>query len=336
MPIAGLAEVGAQTGTGPRNVHAAEFIANMTSADSTIGAVTTSDWCSYAGVWTKVGSIVGSTTDASSRVASIWVDSDMEGTVNGENYSLWITPSPAVDAIFGFYSRTSAALADNLFYFDSTCAAVDPISNTSLKVLLDTTQCYIPLSTADGSFTTAYPIYGTVAYGDIADATVNVNTLTATGTFSHGSQAGTFTGLKISNTVSGSLGMWAMGQYTVMTETADSLTGFSSAGAFEIAQAGAVTNHHDSAVIDLRDNDSSSGGGAHPAGSYIRIRQSGSKNSATGRMNFANFYSEDEASTYDSNRMLSATSAQTQTHSIRCFINDTPIYLMATTTAPAA
>lgn len=204
------------------------------------------------------------------------------------------------------------------------------------ECVVNTTDCFIPMSSIEGTLTFAYPFAFTTTHGEIGDNTVNANTLAVTGTFNHVSEGGVLTGLKLTTTASGSLGMWGMGLYCIWDEDHDSLTGFSTAGAFEHVVSGEVAHMHDSAVIDLRDNNTGTVSPSHPAGSYIRIRASGDKTSETGRRNFVNFYTEDVAFTYDSDRMLALTSDQTQTHSIRCFINDTVIYLMATTTAPAS
>lgn len=157
MPIAGLAEIGVQSDAGPTNVHAAEFICNMNTSTSAIGASGTGA-AGMAAIWAKIGSTLGSATNASSRIAAIWLDTTMSGTVSGESYVAWITTSTDMDAIFGIHSATGTGVATNLFYFDSSCEDQLPVSNTTLKVLLDTTQYYLPLSTTNDAFTWAYPI----------------------------------------------------------------------------------------------------------------------------------------------------------------------------------
>lgn len=158
------------------------------------------------------------------------------------------------------------------------------------------------------------------------------------GTFSGPPQQGTLVGLKVDVTGVGNNGMLAYGIHVRVITVGKVLTGFCAAGAFEIASTN-VTDQCDSAILDLRDRDN--GTATHPASSYIRLRQKGTQASDTGRRNFVNFYDEDEASAHDSGRMLTETSNTSTdsiaaTHLIRCFINDAVIYLMATTTAPAA
>jgi len=156
MPIAGLAEVGAQSGAGPTDVHAGQFIVDINSATATIGASTT-NWAGVAGVWAKIATKLGSVTNASSRLASIWLDMKLSGTTSGTSYMAWITPFPKVDAIFGFNSEGSTHIADHLFYFDSSCADKTPVVTTGcnvsgaggdeayLAVLLNATEYGIPL-----------------------------------------------------------------------------------------------------------------------------------------------------------------------------------------------
>ena len=164
MPIAGLAEILAQAGNGPTNVHAGEFIAHLNSATAKLADGGVDAWAGLAGIWAKVTSNVGSTTAAGTVIAPIWADNQMNGTVSGEEYAFYVTSGSEPDAVFGFEASASNGW-DQLFYFDETCYNLDPVSNTSLKVKVNATQYYIPLSTSDASFTWGYPldITGTVA-----------------------------------------------------------------------------------------------------------------------------------------------------------------------------
>jgi len=150
FPIAGLAEVLAQSGAGPNKVMPAQFIAMLQESGAKLATMGGDLTAGMYAAWLKVGSILGSEASAGSRVASVWLDSTMSGAVAGESYSAFISNGGrAIDAVFGF--EIMAAFAwDQLFYFDETCYNKDPISNYSLKVLLDTTQYYLPLSTIAG------------------------------------------------------------------------------------------------------------------------------------------------------------------------------------------
>jgi len=109
----------------------------------------------YAG-WFKVGANSNCVCDSGSRVAAIWVDNQMSGTVSGEEYGIFATTGASVpDAFIGF--ETSSSGWSQLFYFDSTMASTQPVvtsgcnvsgagaSEAYLKVLVDTTQYGIPL-----------------------------------------------------------------------------------------------------------------------------------------------------------------------------------------------
>jgi len=129
MPIAGLAEIRAQSGAGPTSVMAGQFIVDMNEATSALGA-STAGWCGMTAVWAKITSTLSSATNASSRIAAIWLDTAMSGTVSGESYVAWITTSTDMDAIFGIHSATGTGVATNLFYFDDSCDDQAPIFDT--------------------------------------------------------------------------------------------------------------------------------------------------------------------------------------------------------------
>ena len=152
MPIAGLAEILAQSGDGPTNVHAGEFIVDMISATAALDTTVSAAWAGMAGIWTKVTSKTGSVTAAESVVASIWADNQMNGTVNGEEYAFYITSGTKPDAVFGFEASSGSGGWDQLFYFDETTYNKTPVANASLMTLLNATQYYIPLSTSSTAF----------------------------------------------------------------------------------------------------------------------------------------------------------------------------------------
>ncbi|GAF92225.1 unnamed protein product, partial [marine sediment metagenome] len=112
---------------------------------------------------------LGSATNASSRIAAIWLDTAMSGTVSGESYVAWITTSTDMDAIFGIHSATGTGVATNLFYFDSSCEDQAPVFTGGFKCLLDSTTVYIPYFNNDGTVTTYLGISGD--YIRIGDAT---------------------------------------------------------------------------------------------------------------------------------------------------------------------
>ncbi len=152
IPIAGLAEILAQTGDGPANVHAGEFIANMNSATAALDTTAAAAWAGFAGLWAKVASTPGSVTAAESVVAAAWIDNQMSGTVLGEEYALYITSGTKPDAVFGFEASSGSGGWDQLFYFDETTYDKVPIANQSFKTLLNTTQYYIPFGTSSTTF----------------------------------------------------------------------------------------------------------------------------------------------------------------------------------------
>jgi hypothetical protein len=161
----------------------------------------------YAG-WFKVGSNVSCSTESGARVAPIWIDSQMNCTVDGEEYAAFITTGGSKpDAVFGF-ETTSSGWAQ-LFYFDETAYDQDPVTaNSYLKVLLNATQYYIPLSTTDGSFT-----------GTLGAVTLG-GTLTAAGGATIASTtAGS--GVYIQNTNDGAYGAYLSGAHISATPAAN-------------------------------------------------------------------------------------------------------------------
>ncbi len=154
FPIAGLIEVrNVGSEAGPTSVMAGQFIVGLHTSTSKLAATVGSDDGMFAS-WFKIYSTSGSVAASTSRVAAIWLDNSMGGTVSGEHYSAFITSGGAAkpDAIFGF--ETGAGW-EALFYFDETAYDKDPISNLgaknevnsdkSIKIDLNGTVYYIPI-----------------------------------------------------------------------------------------------------------------------------------------------------------------------------------------------
>ena len=159
FPVAGLAEVLEQTGVGPTKAQAAQFIAGLhtdTSKLATIGADTTAG---MYGAWLKVYSVTGSEASSGSRVASVWLDNQMCGTVSGEEYTIFSTTGGTRPNAWAAFETTSSGW-DNFLYFDETAYDQAPVGTTrgtpnqtatcdsSLKVLINDKTLYIPLYNA--------------------------------------------------------------------------------------------------------------------------------------------------------------------------------------------
>jgi hypothetical protein len=164
------------------------------------------------------------------------------------------------------------------------------------------------------------------------------------GIFSGPPQQGTLIGIKSELFCTGNNGMLAYDIYGILNirGTADVVTGFYAAGAFEVHN-DTAGNQCTYACIDLRVDDSCTVGGPHPARAYIRCRDKGNNP----MLNLFTFYNEDVASAHNSGRMIVETSAipavnDTGYKLIRCWVDaagggvGTTIWLVATTTAPAA
>ena len=153
FPVAGLAEVRAQSSTGPTAVGAAQFIAHLNSATAVMGARSGNGWANFYGAWLKVASNVGSVASSGSVVCPLWVDTQMNGTVSGEYYSIFCTTGTAPDAFVGFEASAGCG-HDVLFYWDDTCYNLDPISalgckqevnsDGTIKIKINATTYYIP------------------------------------------------------------------------------------------------------------------------------------------------------------------------------------------------
>ena len=156
FPVAGLAEAN-NTGTGPKKLQAGQFIAHLGARSSgahlaTLGGDSTAG---MYGVWAKVAAAGDATCDSGSRVAPVWVDNQMSGTISGEEYGLFSTTGASrPDAWAGF--ETTSSGYDQLFYFDETynsgagtCVTTDAVpggnQDARIKVYYNGTQYYIPL-----------------------------------------------------------------------------------------------------------------------------------------------------------------------------------------------
>lgn len=124
FPIAGLAEAN-NTGTGPQKLQAAQFIAHL-GADNSASQIPAIDNIAGGatggmyGVWAKVcAGTGGCICAADSRVAPLWVDNQMNGTVSGEEYAIFAsTGCSRPDGFIGF--ETTSSGYSQLFYFDET------------------------------------------------------------------------------------------------------------------------------------------------------------------------------------------------------------------------
>ncbi len=152
FPISGLAEVLAQSGVGPTKAMAGQFIVGLHTPTSKLAASTGTTDGMFAS-WFKVYSVSGSVAASTSRVAAIWLDNSMGGTVSGEHYSAFITSGGIkADAVFGLETGSGWS---SLFYFDETAYDQDPVSTVtpatqsndsdgSLIINLNGTLYYIP------------------------------------------------------------------------------------------------------------------------------------------------------------------------------------------------
>jgi len=155
FPIAGLAEAN-NTGTGPKKLQAGQLISHL-GAQSTGATLATAVGDATAGMyalWAKVTASGTAVCSAGSKVAAIWLDNQMSGTVSGEEYGIFATTGASVpDAFVGF--ETTSSGYDQLFEFDETytngagtCVTTDavPTNQTArMKVWYDGEQYYIPL-----------------------------------------------------------------------------------------------------------------------------------------------------------------------------------------------
>jgi len=156
FPVAGLAEAN-NTGTGPKKLQAAQFIAHLGAQSSGAHLVTRAGDATAGmyGAWLKVAAAGTAVCDSGSRVAPLWVDNQMGGTVSGEEYGIFATTGMSrPDAFIGF--ETTSSGYDQLWYFDETynagagtCVTGDAVpsgnQDARIKVYYNATQYYIPL-----------------------------------------------------------------------------------------------------------------------------------------------------------------------------------------------
>jgi len=157
FPVAGLAEVLAQSGNGPTKVQAAQFICDLHTTDAKLAGLGGDATAGMYGVWAKITAIDGATCSGTARAAPIWVDNQLYGAnaaAIGEEYGIFATTGGSQPKAFIGFETTSSGW-DQLFYFDETMAAAEPFVSTGcnvtvanvpyLKVLVNATQYGIPL-----------------------------------------------------------------------------------------------------------------------------------------------------------------------------------------------
>ncbi len=155
-PIAGLAEINAQSGNGPNNSQAAQFILHLNSATSAVQ----SGGFGFFGAWLKVTANAGATVGTGTKMAPVWIDNQLYGNnihADSEEYAIFATTGGTVpDAFVGF--ETTSSGWKYLFYFDETMDGVAPISTVtpatqtndatgSLIMNINGTDYYIPFFT---------------------------------------------------------------------------------------------------------------------------------------------------------------------------------------------
>ncbi len=151
FPIAGLAEVLAQSGAGPDDVCAGQFISDLHTSTSKLA----SGGFGMFGTWNKITSVTGSATAGSTVAAPVWVDNQMHGTVSGEEYGLFCTTGGTrPNGLIGL--ETTSSGYDQFIYADSTfdsgagtcieTASVPGTQDARIRVWYDGLQYYIPLN----------------------------------------------------------------------------------------------------------------------------------------------------------------------------------------------
>ena len=155
FPVAGLVEVrDVGSEAGPVAIQAAQFIVGLHTSTAKLAA-TASVTDGMFGSWNKVYSVTGSVAAATSRVAPIWLDNQMSGTVSGEEYGIFATTGGTrPDGFIGF--ETTSSGYDQFIYFDATfnsgagtMVTTDAVpggnQDARMKVYYNGTQYYIPL-----------------------------------------------------------------------------------------------------------------------------------------------------------------------------------------------
>jgi len=177
FPIAGLAEVRAQTGNGPTKVQAAQFICDLHTTDSKLAGLGGDATAGMYGGWFKITAIDGATISATARAAPIWLDNQLYGNnaaAIGEEYTIFSTAGGTViKAWAGF--ETSSVGWSHLFYFDETAYDQAPVFTGGFKCLINATTVYIPYFNNDGTVTTYLGISGDyIRIGDAATTQVSL------------------------------------------------------------------------------------------------------------------------------------------------------------------
>uniref|UniRef100_A0A6M3KI32 Uncharacterized protein n=1 Tax=viral metagenome TaxID=1070528 RepID=A0A6M3KI32_9ZZZZ len=134
FPIAGLAEVLAQSGNGPTKVQAAQFICDLHTTDAKLAALGGDATAGMYGGWFKITAIDGATIASGARAAPIWIDNQLYGAnaaTIGEEYGIFATTGGSQPKAFiGF--ETSSSGYKNFLYFDETSYDQDPIVSADL------------------------------------------------------------------------------------------------------------------------------------------------------------------------------------------------------------
>ncbi len=155
FPIAGLAEVKAQSSTGPPSCMAGQFISHLNSATAKMPNSSTTQ--GLFGLWAKITATDGATLGVTTYCAPIWIDNQLYGNnaaATTKEFGIFATTGGTVPkAVIGF--QTTGAGWESLLYFDSTCYNVAPVSTItpatqsndsdgSLIIDLNGTKYYIP------------------------------------------------------------------------------------------------------------------------------------------------------------------------------------------------
>jgi len=216
-----------------------------------------------------------------------------------------------------------------------------PETFADLKMMGSVLGNYMEWDASADKFNLVVPTFNIAAGTTYAAATrlaeiIGAGVLPGTGGWP--TQTGGLEGLRISLTPTGSGGNRMAGIYSYIhvTGTGDIFTGAYYAGEFHV-DSDAAGNQSTYGVIQLKDSNDSTVGGAHPARCFIRIRSDGAVNP----LNLFSFVNEDSTSLHDSGRMIVETDHipgvdDTTYVQIRCLVNDIPIWLIATKVAPVA
>ena len=122
FPVAGLAEVLAQSGNGPTKVQAAQFICDLHTTDAKLAGLGGDATAGMYGVWAKITAIDGATCSGTARAAPIWVDNQLYGAnaaAIGEEYSIFATTGGSKPTAFIGFETTSSGWS-NFLSFDET------------------------------------------------------------------------------------------------------------------------------------------------------------------------------------------------------------------------